>query len=107
MARSRRAYDWFGDELDLMVEPPLARRRRLEKSMKDGKKAYEVQRSGDVVILERAAKRLRSANAEQRVLRVPHWDMEIAIEAMRRAGVNGKVTNLCDSRQKRVRRGKD
>jgi len=44
--------------------------------------------------------------AEDRVLYVPQWDMAKAENAMRRAGVNGAVSNLCGSQRKRVRAGK-
>ncbi len=101
--RTRYAMDWdmpFDAEL---IEPPLARRRRLDAAAKDGKRAYEVDRSGSVIHMERAAKRLGAKNVADRVLRVPHWDMEKAIEAMERAGVRGRVTNLGDSVQKRAK----
>lgn len=101
MARARMRHDWDMPFGDVMEEPPLARRRRLDKQAKDGKRAVEVDRSGSVIHMERAAKRLGALNAADRVLRVPHWDMDKAIEAMQRAGVRGRVTNLCDSVQKR------
>ncbi|KAF0173994.1 MAG: hypothetical protein IV086_06130 [Hyphomonadaceae bacterium] len=103
MARLRTRYatdpDMPFDEV--FEEPPLARRRRLDRQAKDGKRAVEVDRSGSVIHMERAAKRLGALNAADRVLRVPHWDMGKAIEAMQRAGVRGRVTNLGDSVQKR------
>jgi hypothetical protein len=101
MARARMRYDWDAPFDEALEEPPLARRRRLDKQAKDGKRAIEVDRSGSVIHMERAAKRLGALNAADRVLRVPHWDMDKAIEAMRRAGVRGRVTNLGDSVQKR------
>jgi hypothetical protein len=102
-ARSLRRHDWDEDGSELFVEPALARRRRLDHKAKDDKKAHEVDRSGSVVNLERAAKRLKRARAEARILSVPQWDMAKAIEAMKRAGVSGEVTNLCGSRLKRVK----
>ncbi len=102
-SRSLRSLAWGDDAPDLIVEPLAARRRRLGQKAKDGKKAQEVDRSGSVVNLERAAKRLRSARAEDRVLRVPQWDMAKAVTAMKRAGVTGAVSNLCGSQCKRVR----
>lgn len=103
MARARIRYDRDMPFDDVLEEPPLARRRRLDKQAKDGKRAVEVDRSGSVIHMERAAKRLGALNAADRVLRVPHWDMEKALEAMQRAGVRGRVTNLCDSVQKRAK----
>ncbi|MDZ4777837.1 MAG: hypothetical protein SGJ23_13745 [Alphaproteobacteria bacterium] len=101
MARARMRYDWEYGLGDVLEEPPLARRRRLHKQAKDGKRVVEVDRSGSVIHMERAAKRLGALNAADRVLRVPHWDMDKALEAMQRAGVRGRVTNLGDSVQKR------
>jgi hypothetical protein len=103
MARARMRHDWDAPFGEVLEEPPLARRRRLDKQAKDGKRAVEVDRSGSVIHMERAAKRLGAMNAADRVLRVPHWDMEKAMEAMARAGVRGRVTNLCDSVQKRTK----
>ena len=53
-----------------------------------------------------AAKRLKHVKAEDRVLYVPQWDMARAEIAMRKAGVNGAVSNLCGSQRKRVKSGK-
>jgi len=111
MARSQRKptwddFSWSDDTPDFseyLVEPPLARRRRLKLKDKEARRALEVDRSGSVVNLERAAKRLRSAHAAARVLRVPHWDMEKAVEAMKLAGVSGSVSNLCGSQHMRVK----
>lgn len=106
MGRSR---NWHTHAYDLIeeafVEPPLARRRRLKAQSKDGKKAQVVDRSGSNAHLEHSAKRLKTVAAEQRVLRVPQWDMRKAAEAMKRAGVTGVVSNLCGARVRRVRAG--
>lgn len=83
-------------------EPALARRRRLAEQARDGKKAEEIDRTGSVKHLERAAKRLKHMKGEDRVLYVPYWDMAKAEEAMRKAGVRGAVSNLCGSQKKRV-----
>lgn len=109
MARSRRQFDWWGDDLgDNVVpfEPALARRRRLAQQAKDGKKALQVDRTGSERHLERAAKRLRHVKAIDRILYVPQWDMAKAEAAMRRAGVRGAVSNLCGSQRKRVKPGR-
>lgn len=89
-----------------LFEPALARRRRLAQEAKDSRKAEATDRTGSVKHLERAAKRLKHAKAEDRILYVPYWDMEKAEEAMRKAGVNGAVSNLCGSQRKRVRTGR-
>ncbi len=105
MARSKRRFDWSGDNAPdnlLFFEPALARRRRLAQQAKDGKKALEIDRTGSDRHLERAAKRLRHVKAVDRILYVPQWDMAKAEAAMRRAGVRGAVSNLCGSQRKRV-----
>ncbi|GAN00498.1 hypothetical protein U91I_04164 [alpha proteobacterium U9-1i] len=104
-----RSYVWRDlDVLDFdaprLSEPPLARRRRINQKAKDGKRAIAVDRSGSPRHLERAAKSLKHVNAQSRVLRVPHWDMEKAEAAMRAAGVSGSVRNLCGSQSKRVKK---
>ncbi len=106
-AHVMRYADWSGDAPDhYMVEPAAARRRRLDAQANYGKRAQVTDRSGSVVQLERAAKRLKSAKAGDRVLRVPQWNMDMAIEAMRRAGVDGQVSNLCGTKQTRVKLGR-
>ena len=107
MAQSRwhfRSRTW-ADELpgEFFVEPDAERRRRLAARAGDGKKALEVDRSGSLAHLERAAKRLKHEKAEDRVLYVPHWDLAKAEAAMRRAGVRGAVSNLCGSQRKRIK----
>lgn len=111
MARSRWArtlVPWGETPPDNLYyfEPALARRRRLAREAKDGKKAEEVDRSGSVKHLERMAKRLKHMKAEDRILYVPQWDMDKAEEAMRKAGVTGAVSNLCGSQRKRVKSGR-
>jgi hypothetical protein len=101
--RSHRplSYDDFGPGLDAIVESPRARRRRL-KARSSGRRAQEVDRSSSLAHLERAAKRLKVTRAAERILIVPQWNMDKAVEAMRRAGVTGVVTNLCGTRKQRV-----
>ena len=89
-----------------MGEPALARRRRLAAEEKEAKKAQEWDRTGSDKSLERAAKRLKHMRADDRVLYVPQWDMAKAEAAMRKAGVNGAVSNLCGSQRKRVKGAK-
>ena len=100
--RTKRSIDNGDPDNLFFFEPALARRRRLAEQARDGKKAEEVDRTGSVKHLERAAKRLKHVKAEDRVLYVPYWDMGKAEEAMRKAGVRGAVSNLCGSQRKRV-----
>ncbi|MBI3438121.1 MAG: hypothetical protein HY054_05620 [Proteobacteria bacterium] len=105
---NRRFYDHIDDPYDsiYMGEPALQRRRRLRAEEKEGKEARVIDRTGSDKSLERAAKRLKHVRAEDRVLYVPQWDMAKAENAMRKAGVNGAVSNLCGSQVKRVQGGK-
>ena len=102
--RSLRSFDWDENGEERFHEPKLARRRRLREKARDGKKAEETDRSGSVAHLERAAKRLKTARAEDRVLYVQQWNMDKALIAMRNAGVSGAVSNLCGTQRKRIGR---
>ena len=86
---------------EALREAPRARRRRLKSRAAD-RRVKEVDRNTSLARLERAAKRLKSAHASERVLSVPQWNMDKAVEAMKRAGVSGVVTNLCGTRKQRV-----
>lgn len=90
----------------VFFEPDLVRRRRYAAQEREQRRAEEVDRSGSARHLERAAKRLKHVNAADRVLYVPQWDMAKAELAMRKAGVNGAVSNLCGSQRKIVRAAK-
>jgi hypothetical protein len=87
-------------------EPDRIRRRRYAELERENRRAEEIDRSGSTRHLERAAKRLKHVDATDRVLYVPQWDMAKAELAMRKAGVNGAVSNLCGTRRKLVRSGR-
>ena len=107
-SRALHRYDWAETIEELVVHETAAeRRRRLNQRAKDGKKAREIDRTGNIVHLERAAKRLKHMTAENRVLIVPHWDMDKAEEAMRRAGVSGSVSNITGSHFRRIKHARD
>jgi|CXWL01.1.fsa_nt_gi hypothetical protein len=102
--RQLRAWDEWASDTPHLAEPPLALRRRLAREAKDGKRAVAIERSDSPAQLERAAKSLKHACAESRVLHVPYWNLAKAEAAMRRAGVTGSVRNLCGSQSKRVKK---
>lgn len=85
------------------TEVPLPGGRRLDALSADGKKATEIERSGDPALLQKAARRLAASEAPQRVLKVPQPDMPAAAEAMRAAGVSGTLTNLSGTKKQRIR----
>jgi hypothetical protein len=100
----RQVWDvWADAPSAYLFEAPLARRRRLAAEAKDNRHAAEWDRTGSDKSLEHAAKRLKHVKAEDRILFVPQWDMGRAEVAMRKAGVNGAVSNLCGSQRKRVK----
>jgi hypothetical protein len=69
---------------------------------KQGNKATEVERSGNVARLRQAARRLKAAHAPQRVLQVPQKDMAKAAEAMKKEGVTGTVKNMGRTKRRSV-----
>jgi hypothetical protein len=83
------------------VEVPISGNRRLDALTRSGR-ATEVERSGATGGLEAAAKRLRDANAKQRVLQVPQNHIPAAVAAMRKVGVSGTVKNLAGTKRRTV-----
>ena len=83
------------------TEVPLPGGRRLD-ALTQGGRATEVERSGTAEGLEAAARRLRDADANQHVLRVPQKDIGAAAEAMRKIGVHGTVRNLAGTKRQSV-----
>jgi hypothetical protein len=103
-AMPKQATRWGLDDAFRVEEAKArTRRRRKNRALWDGKKANVIDRSGSAAHLERAAKSLKTQPAHKRVLSAPQWDMDKAVEAMKRAGVTGIVSNLCGSRKVRVR----
>lgn len=74
------------------TEAPLGDGRRIDAVTR--RRATEVERSGCMEQLEKAARRLKSSGKSQKVLQVPHHDMVKAAKAMRKVGVSGTVKNM-------------
>jgi len=85
------------------TEVPLPGNRRLDAMTESSKRATEIERSGNPALLEKAARRLASSGASQKVLQVPQNDMPEAAEAMRKVGVPGTVKNLSSTKTLSVR----
>lgn len=85
------------------TEVPLRGNKRLDAITKNGKRATEVERSGLPNRLVAAAQRLKKSRAPQKVLQVPHNDMQNAVRAMYKAGTGGTVKNLGGTKSWRVR----
>jgi hypothetical protein len=86
------------------TEKPLRRRRRLDAATSH--RATEIERSGDLAALKRAARRLRDSGKRQKVLQVPQQDMAKAVQAMRDVGISGTVKNMGGTKRRSVRKRK-
>lgn len=84
------------------TEKKLRSGKRLDAITK--KKATEVERSGSRQGLRKAAKRLRESGKSQKVLIVPHKDIERGIDAMKRENISGTVRNIKGSKRTSVRK---
>ena len=74
------------------TEVPIKGDRRLDATSK--RKATEIERSGNMESLEKAARRLKASGKPQKVLQVPQKDIPKAVKAMNNVGVGGTVKNL-------------
>ena len=83
-------------------ECPLPSGRRLDACTPA--RAIEVERSGQPLLLRRAAERLAESGKSQHVLIVPNHHMDLADKAMREVGVTGTVKNLGGTRSHSIRR---
>ena len=86
------------------TEVPLGGKQRLDALTKGGGKATEVERSGSTAGLDAAAQRLKKSRARQKVLQVPQWHRDQAVEALKSAGIGGTVNNMGGTKCRRVRR---
>ena len=80
-------------------EIPIPGRRRLD--IKFGNIAREEERSGKGDRIRAAISRLKTQRNAKKELGVPQWDMQKAIEEVRKSGVNITVTNI--TRTKRIK----
>ena len=82
------------------TEAPLKGNQRLDAASR--RKATEIERSGTMDGLERAARRLKASRKPQKVLQVPQKDMAKAVQAMKNVGVSGTVKNMSGTRRHSV-----
>ena len=82
-------------------EVPLSRGRRLDAATPS--KATEIERSGSMSKLEKAARRLKQSHKPQKVLQVPQNDMDKAAQAMRSVGITGTVKNMTGTKRRAAR----
>ena len=76
--------------------------KRLDAVNKSGTKATEVELSGTIAGLEKAAQRLKMRRSQQKVLQVPQQDMSKAAEAMKKKNVKGTVKNMSGTKRRSV-----
>lgn len=72
----------------------------LDAITKSGKTATEVERSGNMKGLERAAQRLKIRRSQRKVLQVPQQDMSKAVQAMKTKKVRGTVKNMSGTKRR-------
>lgn len=82
------------------TEKPIFGNRSLDAATK--KRATEIERSGTMSGLEKAAKRLKDSGKKQKILQVPQKDMNKATKAMRNIGVSGTVKNMSGTKRRSV-----
>ncbi len=82
------------------TEVPIKGNRRLDATTKS--KATEIERSGNMQSLSKAARRLQVSHKPQKVLQVPQKDMSKAVEAMQRIKVRGTVKNISGTKRRSV-----
>ncbi|MDL1960151.1 MAG: hypothetical protein LWX01_00345 [Deltaproteobacteria bacterium] len=86
------------------TEAPLCGNRRLDALTP--RKAIEIERSGTLAGLEKAAKRLKDSGRPQKILQVPQKDMAKAAKAMQNVGVGGTVKNMGGTKRRSVTKKK-
>lgn len=82
------------------TEVPLKGKRRLNAASK--RKATEIERSGNMDGLDKAARRLKASRKPQKVLQVPQKDICKAVQAMKNVGVGGTVKNMSGTKRRSV-----
>ena len=82
------------------TEVPMKGNRRLDAQTKN--RAYEIERSDNPTRLKKAIKRLEDSGKSQKVLRVPHKNIDKAADIMKDEGVSGSVTNIKGSKRRSV-----
>ena len=82
------------------TEAPLKGNRRLDAASR--RKATEIERSGTMDGLEKAARRLKASRKPQKVLQVPQKDIPKAVKAMKNVGVSGTVKNMSGTKRRSV-----
>ena len=82
------------------TEVPIKGNRRLDATTKI--RATEIERSGSMPGLSKAARRLKASRKPQKVLQVPQKDMPKAAKAMQKVGVKGTVKNISGTKRRSV-----
>ncbi len=83
------------------TEKQISQNRRLDAVTAN--KAIEVERSGSIQGLEKAALRLKASGKPQKVLQVPQNDMDKAAQVLRNLNLGGTVKNMGGTKSRSVR----
>jgi len=83
-------------------EVKLTGGKKLDAVNKSSTKATEVERSGNIKMLEKAALRLKLRRSRQKVLQVPQKDINKAAGAMKKVGTKGTVKNMTGTKRRNV-----
>lgn len=87
------------------TEVDISKGRRLDAATK--RKATEIERSGSLSGLEKAAHRLKDSKKAQKILQVPQKDMPKAVKAMKNVGTSGTVKNMSGTKRRSVPKKKN
>jgi len=83
------------------TEKQISGNRRLDAATANT--AIEVERSGSMKGLEKAAGRLKASRKPRKVLQVPEKDMDMAAQALRNLNLGGTVKNMGGTKSRSVR----
>jgi len=81
-------------------EVPISKNKRLDAATK--KRATEIERSGNLKSLEKAALRLKESGKKQKIPQVPQKDISKAVQAMKNKSVRGTVKNMSGTKRRFV-----
>ncbi len=82
------------------TEIPISGNRRLDAIR--GNYAIEVERGGTPKKIDKALSRLKTQTNKRKILRVPQYDMNMALEQTQKKNMNVTITNMSKTKRKKV-----
>lgn len=82
------------------TEIPISGNRRLDAIR--GNYAIEVERGGTPKKIDQALSRLKTQTNKRKILRVPQYDMNMALEQTQKNNMNVTITNMSKTKRKKV-----